>query len=273
LKTLKELARDAAETVASGYYAKVPKAEGNDRSLVKSILSKGGRAIVCEIKFASPSAGKIDGRYDQVATIARQMELGGAAGLSVLTEPKSFNGSLKNLLTARKSTHLPIIMKDIIVSQDQILAARHVGASAILLIWELFAENYADKLSLLDAIKTAKDADLEVIVETHSAEGLSEAVKLPNCDIIGINNRDLKTFRTSIETTVELLAGTKKLDGRLIMSESGYDTEADIAYILKKLKSLGASLPSAFLIGTSIMKVADVETKVREFSAQVEVRN
>jgi indole-3-glycerol phosphate synthase len=268
LKTLKELAEGAAETVRSGYYAKLPPSAGKtSRSLVRSISSREKTAIVCEIKFSSPSAGKIDARYDQVAMIAKQMELGGAAGLSVLTEPKSFNGSLSNLVTAKNSTDLPVIMKDIVVSKEQIRAASNVEASAVLLILEVFAENYAmEGLTLRDAISAAKKIGLEVIVETHTKEGLKEAAKL-DCDIIGINNRDLNTFKTSIDTTIDLLGGVSLQNG-LIMSESGYETANDISYVNEKLKESGAPIPRAFLIGTSIMKSADVQAKVREFVEQ-----
>lgn len=271
MKTLEDLARDAVETVASGYYQKLPKTRlGPGESILKSILSKGGRAIICEIKFASPSAGKIDGRYDQVARIAKEMELGGAAGLSVLTEPKNFNGSIANLATAKASTRLPIIMKDVIVSRDQIVAAVEIGASAVLFIWELFHANYSVDLTLQDAIRVAKESGLEVIVETHSREGLAEISKLDGCDIIGINNRDLKTFRTSIDTTVDLLGESKFDDSPLIMSESGYETAADISHVISKLKSAGGSVPKAFLVGTSIMKSSDVKAKVSEFTRSVE---
>jgi indole-3-glycerol phosphate synthase len=264
LKTLKDLAEDAFSTVESGYYRTTSKTGVVRRSLVASISTKKGHAIVCEIKFASPSAGKIDGRYDQVSSIAMQMEQGGAAGLSVLTEPKNFGGSITNLVLARESTNLPVIMKDVIVSEDQIVAAGNLGASAVLFIWEVFSEGLSRGLALDNAITLAKDNGLDVIVETHSKEGLIEAGKL-GCDIIGINNRDLKTFKTSIETTIELLKGSS-LRGRAIMSESGFESAADISYVVEKLKSLGSPVPGAFLIGTSIMKSPDIRSKVMEFT-------
>jgi indole-3-glycerol phosphate synthase len=269
LKTLKELAKDAFDTVESGYYDMIPDASFVDhRSLVLSIKTRSAAAIICEIKFASPSAGKIDGRYDQVARIAREMEEGGAAGLSVLTEPKSFSGSVSNLVTARATTNLPLIMKDIIVSIEQIEASTKIGASAVLLIWEIFSDGFSD-LTIEDAIKAARERDLEIVVETHSKEGLLAAARL-DCDIVGINNRDLKTFKTSIDTTVDLLgeSGLRESDlhGRPIMSESGFESAKDLTYVTRRLKSLDAPLPGAFLIGTSIMKSTDVKSKVREFT-------
>jgi indole-3-glycerol phosphate synthase len=288
MKTLGGLVRDAIDTVESGYYRSVLASSSdantdssmitsnqNDgsagrRSLVKSIESKAGRAIVCEIKFASPSAGKIDGRYDQVSQIAREMEKGGAAGLSVLTEPKNFSGSLENLKTARSNTSLPVIMKDIVVSKEQIRAASCLGASALLLVYEVFSEGYSSRgLTLCDAVRLARNENLEVIIETHSKDGLAEIAKL-DCDIIGINNRDLNTFKTSISTTIDLLCSTEggTLSDRLLISESGFESSKDISYLVEKLKEKGAPVPKAFLIGTSIMKSSDVRSKVSEFTGR-----
>lgn len=266
MKTLKELAEDAAATVDSGFYRKIPSMKPLDRrSLVQSILKRSRPAIICEIKFASPSAGEIDDRHDQVSQIANEMETGGAAGLSVLTEPKSFAGSLENLAAARMSTNLPVIMKDIIVSKDQIEAAQKIGASSVLLIWELFASGYSkNNLSLEDAIAAAKSRELEVVVEAHSREGLNETARLA-CEIIGINNRDLKTFKTNIDTTVDLLKEVS-LPGRLLMSESGFENASDISYVIEKLNHAGAPIPRAFLIGTSIMRTRDVRNKVAELA-------
>jgi indole-3-glycerol phosphate synthase len=273
LKTLRELVEDAIDTVQSDYYdSEVTVSSGNQRrlTLVESINSKSGHAIICEIKFASPSAGKINDRHNEVSQIAREMESGGAAGLSVLTEHKNFSGSLANLRTARISSSLPIIMKDIVVSSEQIRAAARLGANAILLIQEVFSGDYAKlSISLQGAIKLAKKENLEVIVETHSEEGLLEVMKL-DCDIIGINNRDLKTFKTSIDTTVNLLSQSSivrsALRNRLIMSESGFESPTDITHLLTKLKDGDSPLPRVFLIGTSIMRSQDIQGKVREFA-------
>ncbi len=267
---------DAFETVESGYYNIGTTSRQLDnrehRSLVKSIENRSGKAIICEIKFASPSAGKIDGRYELVSQIAKDMEAGGAAGLSVLTEPKNFSGSISNLKTARASTNLPVIMKDVIVSKEQIRAAGHLGASAVLFIQEVFSGGYSKHgLTLQDAIGLAKKEKLEVIIETHSMEGLADVAAM-NCDIIGINNRDLKTFKTTIATTFDLLSRSSNngtLRNRLLMSESGFETPADISDLLRRLEEKGAPIPKAFLIGTSIMKSPDVQGKVREFTKRV----
>ncbi|MDA4130849.1 MAG: indole-3-glycerol-phosphate synthase [Thaumarchaeota archaeon] len=283
MKTLQGLVEDAFDTVESGYYDAATTL-GSDStseytetgtgshgrpSLVESINGKAGKAIICEIKFASPSSGRINDRHDEVSQIARTMESAGAAGLSVLTEPKNFSGSLANLKTARISTNLPIIMKDIVVSPEQIKTASRLGASAILFIQEIFSLGYAKQsLTLPDAIRFAKKEDLEVIVETHSEEGIKEVAKL-DCDIIGINNRDLKTFKTTIDTTIDLISQSSFVCtalNRLIMSESGFESAQDIDYILKKLKDRGSPAPKAFLIGTSIMRSPDIQSKVREFT-------
>ncbi len=292
MKTLRELAEDAIETVESGYYSSKPSlmvaggaattnythnqsqpgsgsATRGRRSVVQAIKISSGRAIICEIKFASPSAGRISGRYDQVSQIAKEMEAGGAAGLSVLTEPKNFNGSIANLVTASESTNLPVIMKDIVISKEQIVAARSMKANAILLIQEIFSEGYTkDKLSLYDAVKLAKEQTLEVILETHTKQGLIEASKFVDCDIIGINNRDLKTFNTTINTTLDLL-GDKFAQGglkdRLVTSESGFENPGDVSNLINVLRARGLPVPKAFLIGTSIMKSEDIRSTVRGF--------
>jgi indole-3-glycerol phosphate synthase len=197
------------------------------------------------------------------------MESGGASGLSVLTEPKIFIGSLVNLAEDKKSGSLPVIMKDIIVSKKQIDAARKIGADAVLFIEEIFSKNYCSDLSLDDAVTLAKRMQLEVIVETHEERGLKR-VLATDCDIIGINNRDLETFEVNIETTPRLLRNLHPdqiRDGLLIMSESGFENPSDTRRIRTGASGSGGTIvtPHAFLIGTSIMKSDNVRNKVREF--------
>ena len=191
------------------------------------------------------------------------------AALSVLTEPKNFGGSMSNLISVRKQTSLPIIMKDIVVSKEQIVAAKHAGASAVLFIEEIFSDELTkDHLSLDDAVSFAHELDLDTVVETHTIEGLVKISKT-NCDIIGINNRNLRTFETSLETTPKLLKQFSRKrsyhEDRLLMSESGFESPDDLKKVITRLQLDKSPKPDAFLIGTSIMKSVNIESKVRGF--------
>ncbi len=286
MKTLEDLVKDAISTVESGFYdlsgidsLDRKKIAAGTRSLTRAIRSASimkKRAIICEIKFASPSAGEISTKHDQISVIASEMEAGGATALSVLTEPRSFNGSIDNLVTARRAVSLPVIMKDIIVSEEQIRAGAVAGANAVLLIEEVFSNNFGMKrLSLNDAVEFAREQGLEVIGESHSIGGLA-TISDSACDIIGINNRDLKTFKTSIETTLNLLTeAPPKLVSRLrsshekisrfLVSESGFENAGDILKLTQALRDGDLLVPDAFLIGTSIMRSGNIKTKVKEF--------
>lgn len=267
---LKRLAQDAFSSVDSGYYdVDITRYDGEGRILSNAIM-KSLPSLVCEIKFASPSAGRINARMDQVSEIAAGMQRGGASALSVLTERRNFNGSLSNLIRAREATRLPVIMKDIIVSRAQIEAASRIGADAILLIYELFEKNLTSALSLEEALALAHDLDLEVIVETSSEKGLERLLRLDDLDIIGINNRDLDTFEVRLDRTIDLLTylSENRSKGRrtpIIMSESGYEEPSDIASVLNGMDS--KLVPNAFLIGTSIMRSGNIEAKVQEFAS------
>ena len=277
MKTLDELAQDAIETIQSNYYAraeidKLLSKEGMKvgavERLVDAIRERKGNAIICEVKFSSPSAGEIRNR-GSASEIANEMENGGAAGLSVLTEPKNFGGSMSNLIAVRKQTSLPIIMKDIIVSKEQIVAAKHAGASAVLFIEEIFSDGLTkDHLSLDDAVKFAHELGLDTIIETHTIEGLDKISKT-ECDIIGINNRNLRTFETDVETTPKLLKEFSRRSSiggvQLLMSESGFDSPDDLKRVIALLQLDKSPQPDAFLIGTSIMRSVNIESRVRGF--------
>lgn len=273
MKTLEALATDALLTVESGFYdsPETPSSlAATGKSLVDVVSENRGRALVCEVKFASPSAGDIRGK-GLPAEIAKEMEAGGAMALSVLTEPKNFKGSVSNLISVRSVTSLPIIMKDIVVSKEQIIAARRLGASAVLLIEEIFTRKQTKGgLSLNEAVNVARDCGVNSIVETHTKVGL-EIVSKVDCDIIGLNNRDLNTFKTNIETTVDLLNGfvPRRSGNRplpLIMSESGYESPEDILKLKERVSLNGSLQPDAFLIGTSIMKSDNIREKVQSFT-------
>lgn len=275
MKSLESLAQDALQTVESGFYhipeTSQPPPVRTKRSLRGMILESRGKAVICEVKYSSPSSGNIRDN-GLPGEIAKEMEAGGAVGLSVLTEPKNFRGSVSNLVSVRAVTSLPIIMKDIVVSKEQIVAAGQLGASAVLFIEEIFTRRQTKGGMTLDqAVAIARENRLNTIIETHTKEGL-EIVSNVDCDIIGINNRDLDTFKTDIETTIELLKEftfegmkSRRFGLPLVMSESGYENPEDIVGVKEKISKNGSVQPDAFLIGTSIMKSDNIREKVRSF--------
>jgi indole-3-glycerol phosphate synthase len=200
-----------------------------------------GPAIIAELKKASPSKGLIRSDFDP-ATLAAGMARGGAAALSVLTDEPFFQGSLRNLETASESCPLPCLRKDFIVDPFQILEARAHRADAILLIAAALPD-----LELHDLAARAHAMDLDVLCEVHTAEELNRVLDL-DCDAIGVNNRDLKTFVTRLDVSLEL---SSKLPSRAVhVSESGIHTADD----LNRLRSAGFH---AFLIGESLMRQPD----------------
>jgi indole-3-glycerol phosphate synthase len=251
---LDTLAMDATRTIDSGYYQTSVSKKQPKISLKKAIIECKGKAVIPEIKAASPSLGTIRSLIDP-SEVAKAMELGGAVGISVLTEPKHFNGSLAMLARAREAVELPILMKDIIIVPEQIEVAAQAGANAVLLIEALFERNYCemrgDKM-----IAFAHARGLEVLLETHTNKEFQHAVET-DADLIGINNRDLATLKIDLNITREILEKHGKGD-KTVISESGIKTRADLQF----LRSYGAD---AFLIGSSIMLTDDIELKVKEF--------
>jgi indole-3-glycerol phosphate synthase len=188
---LDTLAQTAKATIDSGYYEALTEAATPRVSLKKAILEAKHIPVITEIKAASPSAGTIRENI-QPSNIAESMEKGGAVGISVLTEPKHFNGSLRSLVEARRTVNLSLLMKDIILSPVQLEAASKLGANVVLLIEALFDRGYcASNLDVM--IATAHSKGLEVLLETHTAEEFRVAVGT-HADLIGINNRNLATL-------------------------------------------------------------------------------
>ena len=248
------LGRDAWKTVNMGYYENVKEvALSSSLSLKKAVLKCRGAPIITEIKVTSPSLGIIKENVD-VKKVALAMEMGGAVGLSFLTEPKHFGGSLDAFAEARSQVMLPMLMKDIIVSQSQIEAAAKVGANAVLLIEPLFKRGCCE-CNLSDMITYAHSLGLEVLLETHTEEEFLSALKT-EADLIGINNRNLKNLEVNLEVTRKILTKHPTKE-KLIVSESGIQSPADIRF----LHQYGAH---AFLVGSSIMKANNIEEKVRE---------
>jgi indole-3-glycerol phosphate synthase len=248
------LAHDAKETIESGYYETLKPTESVRVSLRKAILDSQVNPVITEIKAASPSAGTLRSNL-KAGEIAKAMEKGGAAAISVLTEPKHFNGSLEALAQTRETMKLPILMKDIILSPKQIEAASKMGANAVLLIEALFDRRYSEK-SINEMIDVAHALGLEVMLETHTESEFRAAVKT-GADLIGINNRNLGTLKVDLKVTAQILAKINP-KGKIVVSQSGISTPADIRF----LRESGAC---AFLVGSAIMLTDNIEEKVREF--------
>jgi len=250
---LPELAAKARARVKRGYYDSGGTANASPRSLVRAIQESRKTPIITEIKYSSPSAGRIR-ESGKPLQIAEAMLNGGACGISVLTDPENFDGSLETLVTTSQDTEAPIIMKDIIVSPKQLQAGARAGASAVVLISEVFSRKLSN-VGLDSMILEANRLGLEVLVEANSASEF-ESLRRFRPELYGINNRNLSTLQLDLSTTEKILAGNVDMD-RPVVSESGIESPSDI----RRLKAAGAR---AFLIGTSIMKSQDIEGKVRE---------
>jgi len=247
------LALKAGARVERGYYDNVQTGKRSSKSLVETIQRLESTPVITEVKFASPSAGKIRDHGDPLR-IARAMLKGGACAISVLTDPDDFQGNMDTLATLSREVDVALVMKDIIISPVQVQAAARAGASAVVLISELFSRGLTEE-PLDRLVREAGRLGVEVLLEANSPE---EFRKLPEHkpDLFGINNRNLSTFQLDLSTTERVLAMNGHVD-RPVVSESGIESRRDIV----RLKNAGAE---AFLVGTSIMKSSDVESKVRE---------
>ena len=214
---------------------------------LKQKLIAGKCGLIAEIKRASPSGGTIRGQIDP-ADIARQYQQGGATCLSVLTDGPYFQGSLADLQAARAAVQLPVLRKDFIVDPWQVYESRAAGADCILLIMAAIPDTLAIELEGL-----ARDLDLDVLVEVHDRAELDRALGLQT-PLIGINNRDLKTLQTDIETTIELAPHVSC--GRILVTESGIRDNAD----LKHLAHVGAH---CMLVGESLLRQPDLAAATR----------
>jgi len=248
------LAQNARETINNGYYEVETQTITVPVSLRRAIFQCKHAPVIAEVKVASPSLGVIRRDID-IEGVAAAMERGGAVGISVLTEPKHFKGSLLSLSRVRRQTGLPLLMKDIILSPIQLEAASRMGANAVLLLEALFERGYCE-CDLHDMIAQAHSENLEALLESHTEEEFLSALNT-DADLIGINNRDLKTLDMDLEVTKRIL---QKVDpqGKVVVSESGIKAPADI----RLLHECGVQ---AFLIGSAIMIEEDIEKKVREF--------
>ena len=207
-------------------------------------------SLIAEVKKASPSAGVINEDFDPVKT-AKEYEKAGAHAISVLTDKKYFKGSIEDLKKVVKAVNIPVLRKDFIIDEDQIYEARMNGADAILLIAAVLND-----AQLSEFIKITRNLGMRAVVEVHDEEEMERALKTP-AKIIGINNRDLKTFKVDLQTTVRIAAMVPKNRKITLVSESGIKTAADVRLV----KEAGAS---AVLVGEELMRQKDIPGKIRE---------
>jgi len=248
---LKRLVTNSQIAIDDGTYDIDVNLEKSSKDLIQIIKTNPHPTLLTEIKFASPSLGKIRTLTDP-ASIAKQMIAGGSKALSVLTQPNLFHGSPEYFMKVRDAVDVPLLMKDIMIENIQIDAAEKIGADYILLIQSLFDQEFLKNID--EFIEYAHKKELKILLEVHTKQEFENALKTES-DLIGINNRNLDTLEINLKTTETVLKGYKK--SRLILSESGIETAEDIQY----LKKSGAD---AFLIGSSIMKSDSIEEQVRK---------
>jgi indole-3-glycerol phosphate synthase len=211
-------------------------------------LRQPGVSLIAEVKKASPSRGVIRADFDPERIAAAYAEAG-AQALSVLTDEAYFQGSIAYLQAARRVAGLPVLRKDFVVDQYQVYEARAIGADAVLLIVAL-----ADGSQLADLLGLTAEAGLAALVEVHDAAEVDRALSA-GASVVGINNRDLKTFRTTLDTTFALV---ERLPASVTkVSESGIETRADV----EKLAAAGVD---AVLVGEALMRAPDVAARTRE---------
>jgi indole-3-glycerol phosphate synthase len=219
------------------------------RRSLRAALEGRHRAIIAEVKKASPSKGVIRADFDPVQIAVRYAE-SGAAAISVLTEERYFYGHLDYLAAIRQAVNVPLLRKDFLIDPYQLYEARAFGADAVLLIVAILADSLLQELLWL-----ADELNLCPLVEVHDREELERAVR-SGAHVLGINNRDLRTFHTTLLTTEDLLPAVPP--EALVVAESGIETPADV----ERLERLGIG---AFLIGEAFMRAADPGAKLAEF--------
>jgi indole-3-glycerol phosphate synthase len=252
--TRAEVARRKA-AIPAGVMDRLARDQGPVRGFTRALQAKlaaGQIGVIAEIKQASPSAGIIRPNFDPTA-IARDYAAGGAACLSVLTDGPYFMGYTDDLIAARAAVTLPVLRKDFMIDVWQVAEARAMGADCILIIMAA-----VDDMLAAELYAAASDYGMDVLIESHDADELNRALKLP-AGLIGINNRNLKTLKTDLAIT-EQLAPLVPQD-RILVGESGIVTRVDI----ERLQAAGVN---CYLIGESLLKQSDVAQSLHSLLAK-----
>ena len=232
-----DLLRDSAKNISA------------PKGFLRAIKKSKNRAVIAEIKKASPSKGVICNNFNPIK-IAKEFESAGATCISVLTDKPGFQGSNEIFKQVRENTKLPLLRKDFMIDPIQITESRVMGADCILIIMAM-VNDFTAKLLLNESKKLGMDA----LVETHNDSEFDRAIQL-GAELIGINNRDLRTFQTSLDTFGKLSCKAPK--GTTLIAESGINTRSDI----KKLEKLGAH---GYLIGESLMRENNISITLNNF--------
>ena len=238
----------------SAYWESSPLFERKTKSLAKS-LKASNSGIIAEHKRRSPSKQNINSSLS-VEKVAKGYESAGVCGMSILTDGKYFGGSLDDLTIARAVSDFPLLRKEFIIDDYQIIEAKAFGADAILLIAAILSPK-----EILSFSKTAKSLGLDVLLEVHNLNELEKSI-MPSIDLIGVNNRNLKTFKVSLETSRSL---AEEIPAEFVkVSESGISEVASI----KKLKAIGYK---GFLVGENFMKTDNPGLAAKDFINQLDV--
>jgi indole-3-glycerol phosphate synthase len=222
------------------------------RDFASALRREDGVALIAEVKKASPSAGMIRPDFDPI-DIARQYEVAGADALSVLTDEEFFQGRIEYLQLIRDAVRLPLLRKDFIIDTLQVYEAAASGADAVLLIAAIL-----DDAQLRDYRGLAEHLRMAALVEVHNAIELNRALAA-GAAIVGINNRNLKTFEVSLSTTVKLASSLRRgmCSDRIVVAESGIDDRRDV-------ENVARAGVNAILVGESLMRSQDIAAKVKE---------
>ncbi len=240
------LVNETLHTVREGYYNITTEAK-KGKSL-RETLEHNSFSLVGELKYASPSQGILRKEEDP-STMIRTMEQYCAA-LSILTEPKSFAGSLHRFAQVREQVDLPLLMKDFVISEVQVDAAERIGADAVLVLFILADRGYFDLDKMIEYIH---EHGLEVLLEVHSRKELVKAAET-EADLLGINNRDLRTMNTDIFHTCRILKNVSV--EKPLISESGFSTRSQVLTVKEHIDGI--------LVGTALMTAENPEEKLQE---------